>query len=1297
MKKVFLVLTILVLFLSFSFQARAQIEGLTLDLDESQANQTELESLGDGVWQLTTTGNNSWIMTKVLKQERASDATILSFEYFCPQGLDRMRLFFGPEIDTDNSKVIGSLSLSEGWVGFTIDLSREIKDWGKKGECLRIDLGSKPDVILRIRKLMIRTQTERERKVADESAAKKIQEARQDANMKTYLSGTYPSGIDQVKVNNEKVLISGHSTSTGDVYLCEVPPYMDVTEMQDFETSIPVSDPSFELSLDRYIDRNGFHYDRLLSKWVLAKKTNGKYKLVSHARYPDEILAKYDLPNEKPASKKGLGGFYVGKGPISDLDDLGITSATVNIRFTGFMYTTPAEDRMAHHYNGKTYYFGKKELEKLDATLQETAKRNIVVAAILLVNKAEQCPDPEIGRLMLHPDMDPAGKYSMPNMTNPESVNCYAAALDFLAARYSRPDKKYGRVHHWIMHNEVNMGWVWTNMGVKSEMIFMDAYVKSMRMCYNIARSYNPHSEVMISVTKQWLWKSSEKFYLVKDLMDILLDYSRAEGDFQWGLAIHPYPESLFEPKVWLDQKVQYDFNSPIRTFKNLEVLNAWIKLPEILYQGKTKRSLWLSENGTNSKTYSEQDLLEQAAGFALTWKKLEPLDGIDGLQWHGWNDSRGEGGLRLGLRRFPDDETDPLGEKPVWYAYQAAGTEKENVVFDPYKKMIGIDNWNQLNYIGEIDQNKKRASFRDIQSDTWVATDALGRKLPGYEECGPVKEDRYIGMFYFVTHVNPGKDGPYDVSKIKKENPENPKWGVGSHYWGEPEIGYYLNYDEWAIRRHANQLNDAGVDVIIFDVTNNKTFPEVYLPICKIWRKMRQEGERTPDIAFLGSEISVNTLWKDFYQKGMYPDLWFYWKGKPLLLYGQHEMPERNKVNDIVFSDDILNFFSLRQSWAWTSLPWYQSCPYGKDKWPWVDHYPQAVGWHDSPEEKEMVPVAVGQHPLSNIGRSFHQFHQPETDKYDLTPFTGEGLHFQEQWNHALEVDPEFVFITGWNEWTVGRSVMGKDIDARLQNYDFYPGAHLGMVGREIKPGDTFFLDQYNQEYSRDIEPMKGGHTDNYYYQLINNVRKYRGVQKGPEAGAMKFIDLSKGFEQWEDVKAIYYDHIGDVAKRNSLGEGKAGPYLNNTGRNDIVESRVARDADNIYFYVKTKDNLTAHTDANWMLLYIDADQDKSTGWEGYDYLINSKIVSSQKTTIKTWKKNKWRNSVEVSYTYSGNEMMIAIPRQLMNEQQVTLDFHWADNIQKLDDINEFFLNGDNAPDRRFNYRFTEQNEKSY
>ena len=1259
---------------------------LTLDLEN--INDLDVKSMPKGTYELVTMGKDSYVKTAPLEDNLPKGQQILSFEYFCIKGLDHIQLYFKPEDDPNFSKLVKRIGPAEGWVSYSIDLSDFLYNWGEAGDRLRIDFGSLPGVTLQIQNIQIRNMTPREMEIAQNKERKKQQEALVEGHLREYLNADYSSNIDSVFVAKNSVQVSGKVVS-GEAFLAEVSPDMDVTEEQNFFFMKPLREGKFDLKLERFIKRNGSIYDRLLSKWVLIRKEKrDSLILISHAHYPDSIQSINQLSREEATSKKGLGGFSMARGHKEDLDELDITSATINIWFTRFMYTKAAPDRIEHQYNGKSWYFGKKEVEGFDKTFQATAKKKIITAAILLVSKAEQCPDPEIGKLLQHPDMDPAGIYSMPNMTTAASVECYAAALDFLASRYSREDKKYGRINHWIMHNEVDAGWVWTNMGEKTELIFMDTYIKSMRMCYNIARSYNPFSEVFITLTHYWGWTSHPRFYPSKNLMEILLDYTRLEGDFKWAMAQHPYPESLLEPKTWLDQKVDFTYNSPLITFKNIEVLDSWIKQSEVLYKGKEKRTLWLSENGTNSKTYSEQDLKEQAAGFAYTWKKLKHLDGIDGFQWHNWFDSRGEGGLRIGLRRFPDDEEDPGGKKPVWFVYQAADRENEDEVFDQYKSLIGIEDWDQLNFIGDVNPENRDQAYRDIQADTWVATDALGRKLPTHEEIGIRSDDRFVGMFYFMTHLNEGKPGPFDVTKIKAENPIDPKWGKGSHYWGEPEIGYYQNNEKWSIRRHAYQLADAGIDVIIFDVTNNKTYPEVYLNVCEVWRQMRTEGEKTPDIAFLGSEISVNRLWEDFYKKGMYPDLWFMWKGKPLLLYGQHEIPSRNKVNDIEFSDEIKKFFSLRQSWAWTSLPWYDD---GHDEWPWVDHFPQTVGWHEDPDQPEHVPVAVAQHPLSNIGRSFHQFQQPETDEYDLTPYTSQGLHFQEQWNHAIDVDPEFVFVTGWNEWTAGQQIMAEPITENLLKWNFYPGAHLGKAGKPLKIGDTYFIDQYNQEFSRDIEPMKGGHTDNYYYQLVANVRKYKGVQKPIEAGEKVTIDIQASFDQWDDVEAVYYDHLGDIQHRNSIGDRMAGQYINTTGRNDIIESKVAHDANNIYFYVKTKGKISNHTDNNWMLLFINADQNHETGWEGYDFMINAEILGETTTTLKQLKKGKWKTVDELEFTYMDHELMLKIPKFSLGEERVEFDFHWADNIQKLNDITEFFLNGDSAPDRRFNYRYSE------
>lgn len=580
---------------------------------------------------------------------------------------------------------------------------------------------------------------------------------------------------------------------------------------------------------------------------------------------------------------------------------------------------------------------------------------------------------------------------------------------------------------------------------------------------------------------------------------------------------------------------------------------------------------------------------------------------------------------------------------------------------------------------------------YRDLQSDTWVATDALGRSLPGYAECGPRKENRFVGMFYFVTHNNNGaKEGPYNVTEILAADPVNPRWGGGTHYWGEPETGYYIMKDEWMIRRHARQLVDAGVDVIILDNTNDRIYKDVFVFIADVFRKMRAEGEKTPQIACLASQNSVMQLWDEIYSRGLYADLWFRWKGKPLLMFGQHIIGDRQLMDDVRFPKEITDFFTIRQSWAWTTLKWYDN---GHDEWPWVDHYPQSVGWHESPDRPEYVPVAVAQHPLSNIGRSFKDGVEPERNEYDVTPVTDRGLYFDQQWQRALEVDPEFVFVTGWNEWTAGQMTRtNQDYEEEMKKWDFFPGAKCGKGGREVRMGEGYFIDQYNQEYSRDIEPMKGGHSDNYYYQLVANVRKYKGVERPEPVGAPVTIDMEGDFDQWRWVKKSYYDHVGDVTHRNSPGNFAAGPYINETGRNDIVESKVARDDDYVYFYVKTAEALTPHTDPYWMLLFIDADKSHETGWEGYDLLVNAEFKNDRTSTVKTYDGESWSGSKGVAFRYEGNEMMVRVPRSYFGSGKLAFDFHWADGIQKLGDIEEFFLNGDQAPSRRANYRFEEE-----
>jgi hypothetical protein len=60
-----------------------------------------------------------------------------------------------------------------------------------------------------------------------------------------------------------------------------------------------------------------------------------------------------------------------------------------------------------------------------------------------------------------------------------------------------------------------------------------------------------------------------------------------------------------------------------------------------------------------------------------------------------------------------------------------------------------------------------------DTFSDTWSATDALGRRVPTYEDVGPPRTDRVVGIFYFLWHGAHVRGGPYDVTQILARDPQ--------------------------------------------------------------------------------------------------------------------------------------------------------------------------------------------------------------------------------------------------------------------------------------------------------------------------------------------------------------------------------------------------------------------------------------------------------------------------------------------------------------------------------------------
>jgi hypothetical protein len=238
---------------------------------------------------------------------------------------------------------------------------------------------------------------------------------------------------------------------------------------------------------------------------------------------------------------------------------------------------------------------------------------------------------------------------------------------------------------------------------------------------------------------------------------------------------------------------------------------------------------------------------------------------------------------------------------------------------------------------------------------------------------------------------------------------------------------------------------------------------------------------------------------------------------------------------------------------------------------------------------------------------------------------------------------------------------------------------------------GPVSFVDLFNAEFSRDLEPVKGAHGDIPYYQLIANVRRFKGARPPEKASAPRTIVIDGKFDDWKGVAPRYRDDRFDTVWRDEEGWDPDTRYINKTGRNDFVMLQVARDSQSVFVYARTRSSITPRA-KEWMHLLLDSDRDARTGWMGFDYRLNAAPAGAGQASVEKWVKGKWKLVGSASLRVRGSEMEIGVTRALLGLKNgpVTLDFKWMDNVNAPDDPLNLYRNGDTAPNARFKYRYS-------
>ncbi len=591
----------------------------------------------------------------------------------------------------------------------------------------------------------------------------------------------------------------------------------------------------------------------------------------------------------------------------------------------------------------------------------------------------------------------------------------------------------------------------------------------------------------------------------------------------------------------------------------------------------------------------------------------------------------------------------------------------------------------------------------REIDYSTWIATDELGRTVATNKEAGDVRDEKYVGVFYFLCWVGAGQVVRDNTKLYLKYGLEGlleyfDEGKGGEHYWGEPYFGYYRNTDTWVYRKHAFMLEAAGVDFIYLDVSNAKVFIEGHMALFDTWLQIRNEGGMTPQIVFLTGDNSqtfekdMSELFTTVYSDenwNKYSELFFEVDGKPLVFGNISGVsPEMaQKINDK---------FTVRGNWAWTDKDGY---------WNWIQEYTYDEktkeygmvngGWGRSPDgTHEALAISLGHHPSASKGRSFTYGTQPYNGKNDMEfssiERAGKGINFETQFKAAMSFDPTYLLITGWNEWIAGCTYSASG------EYEYTVG---GL-------NTSFcYVDQFNAEFSRDGEPMRNrdgyGFGDNYYYQMADYIRKFKGIDATPTADNQQKIDIYD-VNEWNNIDMKYMDNIGDTELRNSISYDASYRYINNTGRNDFDYAKVSQSSDYMYFMVKCVNDIVIDNGKNWMNLYLNTDGDKEKGWNGFDYVIN-RDRDSYVVTVEEFDDGSYKGDVvgAAEYYIQGQYMVIRVNKQTIGLSGTVkeLFFKWADNSTDDGDIMAFMDLGDTAPNDRyaFWYKTDKVSDKSF
>jgi hypothetical protein len=505
-----------------------------------------------------------------------------------------------------------------------------------------------------------------------------------------------PEGVQFVRATSNSIHLTGLAANAG-VQIVELQPWQAVLR-SNFTAAVAgtTNAARFDLRVARFDGAR----DRLFSSFLaVSQALDGTLRPLGTNRFVEEFLgvSLYQLPFPDAASKKGL--------QVQMVDDalaLGVKHAAFNVNFSQMIDLSAAPDSLPWLIDGQAVRFRRSYVERLDHQVRPLSDAGAVITLILLACESQ---NPALNRILLHPGYSKSAPNRLGafNTSTAEGVLHFRACIEFLADHYARPGPTHARVANFILGNEVNSHWFWANRGRVSMEGFAEDYLRAARIASTSLRRISSSARLYLSLEHHWNIRypggDEQQAFAGRAFLDYFNRRAKEQGDFEWHVAFHPYPEDLFEPRTWNDKSATTNvLTTPRITFKNIELLPGYLRRPEMLYRGQPRRVI-LSEQGFHTVDGPDGEIW-QAAAYAYAWRKIARMDGIDAFILHRHVDHPQEGGLKLGLWRRDEGDrnsTTPAAKKKIYELFRSADTADWQRAFEFALPVIGIERWEEL------------------------------------------------------------------------------------------------------------------------------------------------------------------------------------------------------------------------------------------------------------------------------------------------------------------------------------------------------------------------------------------------------------------------------------------------------------------------------------------------------------------------------------------------------------------------------------------------------------------------